>query len=557
MNLNQIKRISLFSVFVVVILIVITQTLISCAKIGTPSGGAYDRTPPKLQEANPKSNSTNFKGNEFEIKFDEHIVLENTSEELIISPPLKEKPTIKSHLKTLKVSWTDTLYDNTTYIFDFGNSIVDYTEGNKLNNFSYSFATGPFIDTNEYKGKVLDAYSLKPIASKYVMLYKSEDFSVVSKEKPNYLTRTDSNGNYIFRNIAPGNYHILALEDKNQNLLYDLNTEGIAFSNDRVEATIYESDTLTKKAVKTKNVIYFFEPKDTLINLNSTNILSKHRLQFSFSNPITDSLEFNFTYPNFIGKEDKNLLVQYNNNKDTVDIWSLTHSFDSVKLVISDVGLKEDFEQQYKNRDKEKIKDTFNFISPTQNQPFFSKCLIAMPFPIEDTIQIVEAYRITPKDTTIIHFKPSVNNPLFLELEESLDQGSSQKIRIAQGQIKNRLGQINDSLVFNLIIDNETDYGNLFIKIKDSLDRNSSYILILEDLFGKEITRKYLESEDKNIFKFLKEGAYKLKMIIDKNHNRRWDYGDYNNRVLPEEIIYFDKTISIRKNWDVEEEWLF
>ena len=46
-------------------------------------------------------------------------------------------------------------------------------------------------------------------------------------------------------------------------------------------------------------------------------------------------------------------------------------------------------------------------------------------------------------------------------------------------------------------------------------------------------------------------------MIIDKNHNRRWDYGDYNNRVLPEEIIYFDKTISIRKNWDVEEEWLF
>ncbi|MFA6706206.1 MAG: Ig-like domain-containing protein, partial [Bacteroidales bacterium] len=249
------KYILNFKVSIAIFLFITIQILISCAKIGSPSGGNYDRTPPKLLEANPKHNSTNYKGNEFEIMFDEYIVLANTSEDIIISPPLKNKPTIKSNLKTLSVSWTDTLSDNTTYIFDFGSSIVDYTEGNKLDKFSYSFSTGPYIDTNEYKGKLIEAYSQKPVSNKYVMLYKSEDSSIVSKQKPNYVTRTDSNGNYHFRNIAKEKYLILALDDKNQNLLYDLSTEPIAFSNEMIEATIYSKDSIKNLQSNKTNIL--------------------------------------------------------------------------------------------------------------------------------------------------------------------------------------------------------------------------------------------------------------------------------------------------------------
>ena len=42
---------------------------------------------------------------------------------------------------------------------------------------------------------------------------------IAKKEKPSYITRTDSNGNYHFQNIAKGTYQILALDDKNQNLI--------------------------------------------------------------------------------------------------------------------------------------------------------------------------------------------------------------------------------------------------------------------------------------------------------------------------------------------------
>ncbi|MFA7132343.1 MAG: Ig-like domain-containing protein [Bacteroidales bacterium] len=551
------KYILNFKVSIAIFLFITIQILISCAKIGSPSGGNYDRTPPKLLEANPKHNSTNYKGNEFEIMFDEYIVLANTSEEIIISPPLKNKPTIKSNLKTLSVSWTDTLSDNTTYIFDFGSSIVDYTEGNKLDKFSYSFSTGPYIDTNEYKGKLIEAYSQKPVSNKYVMLYKSEDSSIVSKQKPNYVTRTDSNGNYHFRNIAKEKYLILALDDKNQNLLYDLSTEPIAFSNEMIEATIYSKDSIKNLQSNKTNILYYFEPNDTIINLNATTIISKYRFQLSFSNSTTDSLELNFVYPNFDSKEDSNIFIQYNTTKDTIDVWSLNLPFDSIKLVVRDIGLKEEVEQYYNKSENLSKKDTFSFITPNSNQKFYSNCLIEMPFPIQDSTQTIEALRIISTDTSIIQIKPLLSSPIFLQIIDPLEQGSTQKIIIPKGQIRNKLGQVNDSLIFNLIIDNESDYGNLLFTINDTSFQDNKYILVLEDLTGKEIMRKFSVSREKVEFKYLNEGNYKLRIIIDRNKNNKWDYGDYYNRILPEEIKYFSKTINIRKNWDIEEEIVF
>ncbi len=527
----------------------------SCAQIGTPNGGIYDRIPPKAKSSKPPHNSTNFKEKSFEIVFDEYISTENTSEEMIISPPLKNKPVVKAHLKTLKVSWTDTLEENTTYIFDFGSSIIDYTEGNRLNNFVYSFSTGNVIDTLEYKGKVLEAYSLKPVAKKYVMLYKSEEKDIAKKEKPSYITRTDSNGNYHFQNIAKGTYQILALDDKNQNLIYDLSNEGIAFSKERVESTFFKLDTSSKTKVSKNNILYFFEPKDSLISLSSSKLLSNYRLRLIFSKSTTDSLDFVFEYPKFSWKEDKDLYVQCNITKDTIDIWSLKQSIDSVKMRIIDIGLKEEIELFNLRKIEDKIKDTFSLKTPASNQAFFEKCLIEMPFPIIDTSTLYKATRISNNDTFTIHLRPSSASPLYLEIEEKLPQNSKQTIIIPQGIIKNSLNQTNDSLSFSLQIDSESDYGNFFFNINDTLNENMSYILILEDNQGKALNKQFSNNKERITFSNLKEGSYKLRIILDMNKNKEWDYGDYSQSRLPEEILYFPKPINIRKNWDLEETW--
>ena len=554
---NKNKFIGMIKIFASKIIIcgVLSVLFFSCAQIGTPNGGIYDRIPPKAKSSKPPHNSTNFKEKSFEIVFDEYISTENTSEEIIISPPLKNKPVVKAHLKTLKVSWTDTLAENTTYIFDFGNSIIDYTEGNRLNNFVYSFSTGNVIDTFEYKGKVLEAYSLKPVAKKYVMLYKSEEKDIAKKEKPSYITRTDSNGNYHFQNIAQGTYQILALDDKNQNLIYDLSNEGIAFAKERVESTIYKLDTLPKtKATKT-NLLYFFEPKDSLISLSSSKLISNYRLQLVFSKSTTDSLNFLFEYSKFSGLQDKDLYFHHSKAKDTIDIWSLKQPLDSIKMVVIEKGLKEEVELFNLRKIEDKIKDTFSLKTPASNQAFFEKCLIEMPFPIIDTSALYQAKRISDEDTFAIHLKPSNIFPLYLEIEEKFPQNSKQTIIIPQGVIKNSLNQTNDLLSFSIQVDSESDYGNFFLNIDDTINKEMSYILILEDSQGKELNKLYSNNKQRITFSNLKEGSYKLRIILDLNNNKEWDYGDYSQRRLPEDIIYFPKPINIRKNWDLEESW--
>ncbi len=550
-NLSNI--LGLFSVRAI-LLAVLGFLFFSCAQIGTPSGGVYDKTPPKVYISKPSHNSTNFKGNSFEIIFDEYINTDNTSEEIIISPPLKNKPTIKSHLKRLKVSWTDTLAENTTYIFDFGTSIIDFTEGNRINNLVYSFSTGDIIDTFEYKGRVLEAYSLKPAPKKYVMLYKSEENDIAKKEKPSYITRTDSNGNYYFQNIAEGTYQLFALDDKNQNLIYDLSNEGVGFVKDRVSSTIYKTDSTTKIIPLKDNIIYFYEPKDTIINLLSNKLLSKYCLQLVFSNPTTDSLDFVFEYPKFSDKEDTSLYLQFSKTKDTISIWTLKQSFDSVKMVITDKGFKEKIEL-FNLKLRKEIKDTFNLKSPYSKQSFFERTLIEVPFPLIDTSKTYKAERITQEDTTEISLKISSFSPLFLEIVDVLPPNSNQTIKIPKGIITNALNQTNDSLMFSLQIDSEEDYGNFFLNINDTVNSNMSYILILEDLQGKELRRELAQNKDKVSFMYLKDGGYKLRIIFDVNKNGVWDYGDYSQRITPEQIKYFPKPINIRKNWDLEETW--
>ena len=69
---------------------------------------------------------------------------------------MKTAPKVKLGGKSISVNWKDTLKENTTYTFVFGDNIQDITEGNTLNNFQFVFSTGDVIDTLTYSGKVLE-----------------------------------------------------------------------------------------------------------------------------------------------------------------------------------------------------------------------------------------------------------------------------------------------------------------------------------------------------------------------------------------------------------------
>ena len=64
----------------------------ACAKQGYPTGGPKDETPPVVLGTTPPNGTTNFDAKEFFIAFDEYVQVKSADENILVSPPMKQKP---------------------------------------------------------------------------------------------------------------------------------------------------------------------------------------------------------------------------------------------------------------------------------------------------------------------------------------------------------------------------------------------------------------------------------------------------------------------------------
>ena len=224
----------LFVLLMVLLALQQLYTLPGCANIVPPSGGPRDSLPPILESATPADSSRNVKSTKVTLNFDEFVELQNVQQALIISPLPKNFPDVSFKLKTVTVRMKDSLESNTTYTLQFGEAIKDFTEGNVLKNFSYTFSTGPYIDSLELKGNVVLAENGKTDTTLLVMLHSTGDDSAVVKEKPRYITRLDNKGNFLFKNLPPKTYYLYALKDDGGTRRYMSEKQLFAFTDSAV-----------------------------------------------------------------------------------------------------------------------------------------------------------------------------------------------------------------------------------------------------------------------------------------------------------------------------------
>ncbi|MFO7827113.1 MAG: Ig-like domain-containing protein [Bacteroidales bacterium] len=265
-------------------LIAILFLISSCAKIVAPTGGPKDEEPPTIISSNPQNYSVNFSDDQIKIEFDEFIQLKDLNQNLIVSPPLEETPEVTVKGKTLNIEFLSELKDSTTYNIYFGSSVQDYNEGNPIENFQYVFSTGAYIDSLSIEGKVLNAFNLIPEEDVFVMLYSDFSDSVPMKKIPEYISKTDEEGFFRINNIRNEKFKLFSLRDANKNYLYDLNNEGIAFSDSVVQFKL-ETETIIDTVFVHDSLLT--DPDEMVVD--SIYIPSQ---QFSADSIVTDSSEF-------------------------------------------------------------------------------------------------------------------------------------------------------------------------------------------------------------------------------------------------------------------------
>jgi hypothetical protein len=206
-----------------------------CANMVPPSGGPRDSLPPVLLYADPPIRSLHASPDKIVLNFDEYIDMKDIRNNLIVSPVPKVMPTVTSHLKTITITMKDSLQPNTTYALNFGKAVTDVNEGNVLRNFTYVFSTGNYIDSLEYRGRVIIANTGKPDSTLIVMLHYQLFDSAVAKLRPRYITRLDSSGNFTFHHVRPDIYALYALKDDAGTHLYTSKAQTFAFADSPVD----------------------------------------------------------------------------------------------------------------------------------------------------------------------------------------------------------------------------------------------------------------------------------------------------------------------------------
>lgn len=191
----------------------------ACAQIKTLDGGEKDTQSPLMLSASLNNETIEFKGNSVVFSFDEFITINDVQGQLIFSPQLKTLPDVQVKGKELTISWKDTLLDNTTYQFDFGNAVVDNTEGNPVE-VSRVFSTGSMIDSLKIVGQVRDAWTLEKSSGSLVQLVKELPLMGQSYQ-PMYQVKTKQDGTFQLKYLSSTPYYVITFNDANGNARWD------------------------------------------------------------------------------------------------------------------------------------------------------------------------------------------------------------------------------------------------------------------------------------------------------------------------------------------------
>ena len=526
-----------FSKHIIFVFVVILLTS-NCARKGRPNGGLKDSLAPVMVIANPPYKSINFKSKKIKLLFDEYVTLNKLNQQLVISPPLKYQPKISPQgypSKEITIKITDTLKENTTYIFNFGNSIKDNNEGNTLKSFNYVFSTGNYVDSLKTKGLIKDAFNNTFDDDISVLLYKVDSTysdSIIYKQKPNYITNT-IDSLYNITNIKDGKYVLVALKDISNNYLFNPKEDKIGFYNRFIElpkdSIINEPLSLFKetpnfRVISTKEIskgkiLFGFEGDKENINLEILSDLPTNFKSQSVLDSKKDSLYF---WHSKIDKDSLVFKIRKGNYTTTKTVFLRSKVLDSLKVNSTFTKTLD-------------LKDTLTLIS---NNPVVNIDTSKILFLDKDSVN-VKYQHVLKKSTNSIQF-------LFDKKYKE-----NYKLTLLPKALTDIFETQNDTLKYRFSTKEPEDYGSISFNINKKTSSPIIFELLTEN--NKKIIQKIKVIDNKVKFKLLPPGKYIVRAIIDSNNNNKWDSGSYLKKIQPEKVIYFPSTFNIRSNWDISE----
>lgn len=579
--------------FYLILISVIYLVAVNCAQVGSITGGEKDITPPEIVESRPPNYSKNFNYNKIEIELNEYIRFDNLKQKLVISPLLEESPEIFIRGKKIMIELgKQELKKNTTYTFSFYDAIVDNNEGNPIEDYEFVFTTGNRLDSLSINGIVLNAFDLLPEEEEVeVLLYDKLHDTIPRTTPPLYIGKPDEEGNFRINNIKADTFRIFALKDANRNHYFDQAGEKFAFLDSNIvvdvspqfledtaikDTLLSDSGLVEEKVTRPGIKLFLFEEDHSIQYLKNSKRETREHIQFIFNKPLINR-DLKINALNF-DSEDKWFIRENFVVGDTVNVWITDTTASNSDLLT--------FELTYLKIDSTDNIISFNdtvlmrFIPPSGKGEKVDaggeakKQLVLTPavrdnsiLELNRNVDVVSKTPVQILDTSKVMMY-LLDDTIKKDIEYKIKQDSLQIRKFSfytdwKGDTKYQLyfepgaftsiyGNRSDTLQLNFTTRRKEFYGKIIL----TLNYDSENIIIqLIDNNDKVIKENNDWSDKTHEFSYLKAGNYSLKAIYDRNNNGKWDTGEYEKKIQPEKVKFYDKELKVRSNWDLEISW--
>ena len=580
----------------------------ACARMGSPDGGWYDETPPKVVSATPADKSTGAKTGRVKITFSENVKLENASEKVVVSPPQLEAPDIRAAGRAVTVQLNDSLKPNTTYTVDFSDAISDNNEGNPLGNYTYSFSTGEEIDTMEVAGYVLEAADLEPVKGILVGLYGDMEDSAFSKKPMQRVSRTDSRGFFSIKGVAPGKWRVYALQDMDGDYEFSQKGEKMAFTEEVAEPWSkpdIRQDTLWLDSLRIADITRVpythFMPDDIVLRAFSHEITDRYlvkservkadrfTLYFSYGHGETPVVRgFNFN-------AEETLLTHRSERGDTVTCWikdtaivntdtlemavsyhatdstgTLQSRTDTITLISKDTyakrmkALEKKREDWAKQAEKAKRRgEPYDSIMPPE--PLELKITPSGAFAPDQNISVETPTPMARVDTAGIHlyvkrdtlwyrarYEIDSIGPCMRRLRAEWRPGQEYSLEMDSAAVADIYGVACKALKNGFGIKNTDEFSSLLVTIAG--EAAAGAVVQLMDSGDKPVKTAKAKGGLAEFY-YVTPGEYFLRMYQDLDGDGEWDTGNFAEGRQPEPVYYYPGAVTCKAKWDVRETW--
>lgn len=559
----------------------------SCANTSTPpEGGPKDTIPPVIVEVVPANNALNHprdkRHSSVSFEFNEYVALNNPNSYLFLSPPQTKPPTAKIKGKRVVVSFEEPLDSNKTYSLSLGEAIKDNNEGNPFPPYTHSFSTGSHIDSLFVSGNIVEASTMLPMPNITVLFHTDPSDSAIFKVLPKAAAKSDLWGYFTVRNLpADTVYRVFAIEDLNNNCLYDPDQERVAFLDTLVLPSSVMSDSLPE--------LLSFNMTDTAACLSRPAQLSLSMFKEVSQRQILRAkervsrrqmyLKFSAPYPQIDsiiidGIPDEKLIKEYNYYKDSIVIWindqgpvadtlrmRLTYmkTDDSLNILVPQtdtIRMVRPKAKMVENRWGEMVEEVdtlaaYEVDATPENIDqngiiiTFESPMIVTPF---DSITIMAKNtreQVSPAQFTVEQDTANIKK-FTLRLAEKLTPGFEYTLRIPDSVFMDIDGIYCDSLVKKITLPQDESLSSLTVEASNVHEK---YLVELVDEKRTKVFRSYLiDSTSVLDFPYLKTGKYSIRITEDKNGNGQVDTGSLLDKKQPEKVMMFRFNESMGNN---------